>query len=32
MREWKLIDGKRFARGGKNDWDFEILTMEKVQR
>jgi dihydrofolate reductase len=32
MREWKLIDGQRFAKGGKNDWDFEILTMEKVQR
>jgi dihydrofolate reductase len=30
--EWKLIGGERFSAGGKNDWDYEILTMEKVQR
>jgi dihydrofolate reductase len=30
--EWKLIHGQHFAAGGKNDWEFEILTMEKVSR
>ncbi|MEX1071319.1 MAG: dihydrofolate reductase [Anaerolineales bacterium] len=30
MRAWKLIDGKRFPAGKKNDWGFEILTLEKV--
>lgn len=28
-REWKLIAGKRFPAGDKNDWSFEILTLEK---
>lgn len=30
MRAWKLIEGKRFAAGEKNDWGFEILTLEKL--
>jgi dihydrofolate reductase len=30
--EWKLVNGQHFAAGGKNDWDFEILTIEKVRR
>lgn len=29
QREWKLEDSSRFAAGGKNDWNFEILTLTR---